>query len=204
MNDKTDMKADEKPENENTPDAGSDADAAGKEAADRPETGNGEEIKSVEERLESQKEESAKTYERLQRVSADFDNYKKRAARDMSELRKFANETLLKELLTVTDNLERALDSLTDKQGPPKELLEGINLTLGGILKIFEKFHVTPLESMGKPFNPCFHEAMMRQATDEHSENTVIQEMQKGYMLHDRLLRPALVVVSAPASETPA
>ena len=199
MSDKTDM-SEEKLKSEQAPDTASDANAA-KKADDKEAAGDENIVKSADERLEDQKKETEKTYERLQRVSADFENYKKRAARDVSELRKFANETLLKELLTVADNLERAVDSLTDKKGSAKEVLEGVDLTLGGIFKIFEKFHVTPLESVGKPFDPSFHEAMMREPTDEYGENRVIKEMQKGYMLHDRLLRPALVVVSAPAPE---
>jgi molecular chaperone GrpE len=199
LSDKTDMN-EEKLKSEQAPDMASDANAAEK-AGDKETAGDENIVKSADEKIEDQKKEAEKTYERLQRVSADFENYKKRAARDVSELRKYANETLLKELLTVADNLERAVDSLTDKKGTAKEVLEGVELTLGGIFKIFEKFHVTPLESVGKPFDPCFHEAMMREPTNECGENTVVKEMQKGYMIHERLLRPALVVVSAPAPE---
>ena len=76
--------------------------------------------------------------------------------------------------------------------------MDGLHLTLSEILRVFEKFDVKPIEAKGKSFDPNFHEAVMREETDEYSENTIISEFQKGYMIHDRLLRPAMVVVAAP------
>ncbi len=158
-------------------------------------------IESLNEKLGAQKKKSEESYERLQRVCADFENYKKRTSREMEEFRKFANETLLRELLTVTDNLERALESTSDKKksdktGDEKGILEGVDLTLAGIFKIFEKFNVKQLKSVGEPFDPLFHQAIMREKNDDCPENTVIKEALKGYTIHDRLLRPAMVVVS--------
>ena len=133
--------------------------------------------------------------DRCLRLSAEFDNYKKRSAREMTEFRKFANESVFKKLLTVVDNLERALDS-GEKQSDPACILEGIQLTHKELLKLFETFNVKPLESEGAPFDPAFHQAVTQQESDKHADNTVISELQKGYLINDRLLRPSMVVVS--------
>ena len=81
-------------------------------------------------------------------------------------------------------------------------MADGVNLTLKEILKVFEKFNVKAIESVGQPFDPNFHQAMMQEETDDYPENTVITEMQKGYMIHDRLLRPSMVVVAASKAKT--
>ncbi len=81
-------------------------------------------------------------------------------------------------------------------------MADGVNLTLKEILKVFEKFNVKPIESIGQSFDPTFHQAMMQEETDDYPENTVITELQKGYMIHDRLLRPSMVVVAAPKTKT--
>lgn len=158
----------------------------------------------IEEALEAEKEKAARNYDRLLRVTAEFENYKKRVQRQMEDIKKYANESLIKELLSVVDNLERAITaseiSLSEKEKTPNSscLVEGVEMTLKEILRVLEKFNVTPLESVGKPFDPMFHEAVMQEETDQYPENTVISEMQKGYLLHDRLIRPAMVVVSKP------
>ena len=146
-------------------------------------------VKSVEEELKE-------TYDRFLRVSAEFENYKKRSAREMSEFKKFANESLIKELLLVVDNMERAINSSKDEGNSNNGLIEGIDMTLKELLKIFEEFGVKQVESLGKPFDPNFHQAVMQEETDEHPHNTVINELQKGYIINERLLRPATVVVS--------
>jgi molecular chaperone GrpE len=155
-------------------------------------------IKELEAKLESKEEEAKETYDRLLRVSADFDNYKKRSTREMEEFRKYANQSLLKEMLSVVDNLELAINSSNNEQEADKNLIEGLNLTLNEILRVFEKFDVKPIEAKGRTFDPAFHEAVMREESDDFPENTVISEFQKGYLIHDRLLRPAMVVVAVP------
>ena len=155
-------------------------------------------LKEMEAKFEAKKEEAEETYERLLRVSAEFENYKKRAAREMDEFRKYANQSLLKEMLSVVDNLELAINSSNDGEKTDQSLIKGLNLTLNEIMKVFEKFNVTPIEARGKVFDPAFHEAVMREETDDYPENTVISEFQKGYLIHDRLLRPAMVVVAVP------
>jgi len=160
-------------------------------------------LKEMEARYEAKEQEAKETYDRLLRVSADFENYKKRAAREMEDYRKFANQSLLKEMLSVVDNLELAINSSNDGEKPDQSLIEGLNLTLNEILKVFERFNVKPIEARGKNFDPAFHEAVMREETDDYPENTVISEFQKGYLIHDRLLRPAMVVVAMPKTTAP-
>lgn len=162
-------------------------------------------LKELEDQLSAKEEEAKETYDRLLRVSAEFENYKKRSAREMEDFRKFANQSLIKEMLSVVDNLELAINSANEKHKTESSLKEGLDLTLREILRVFEKFSVTPIESKGKTFDPTYHEAVMQEETDEYPENTVISEMQKGYLIHDRLLRPAMVVVAKPgrkASDT--
>jgi len=150
--------------------------------------------------LKSEKEDAEKkaqeAYDKFLRVSAEFENYKKRTAREMDEFRKFANESLLMKLLPVVDNLERAIASTQEEKSSENSIAEGINLTLKDILNIFETFKVKPIESLNKPFDPNFHQAVMQEEVEGTEENIVIKEFQKGYMIGNRLLRPAMVVVS--------
>lgn len=157
-----------------------------------------ESIKDLEAKLEAKEQEAGETYDRLLRVSAEFDNYKKRSTREMEEFRKFANQSLIKEMLSVVDNLELAKNSTNDHKTIDKDLLQGLDMTHKEILKVFEKFNVKPIDAKGQPFDPAFHEAVMQEETDDVPKNTVINELQKGYMIHDRLLRPAMVVVAKP------
>ncbi len=152
------------------------------------------------EKLNAALAESQQHYDRLLRVSAEFDNYKKRAARESEEFRKFANESLLKDLLHVLDNLERAIASASEGGAANQCVVEGVEMTLSEIMKTFSKYGVSVITALGEPFDPSFHQAVMQEETDAHPANTVINEMQKGYMLHDRLLRPAMVVVAKPAA----
>jgi len=156
-----------------------------------------DQLKEIQAELETAKQEAKETYDRFLRVSAEFENYKKRSAREMDDLRKYANQSLIVEMLAVVDNLERALISSNGNSSNDKCMADGVNLTLKEILKVFEKFNVKPIESIGQPFDPNFHQAMMQEETDDYPENTVITELQKGYMIHDRLLRPSMVVVAA-------
>ena len=162
----------------------------------------GDPLKEIQAELEAAKQEGKEAYDRFLRVSAEFENYKKRSTREMDDFRKYANQSLIKEMLAVVDNLERALNSTNGNSNIDKCMADGVSLTLQEILKVFEKFNVKPIESIGQPFDPNFHQAMMQEETDDYAENTVINELQKGYMIHDRLLRPSMVVVAAPAAKT--
>ncbi len=152
--------------------------------------------------LAAAKQEAADYYDRLLRLSAEFDNYKKRSNRELAEFRKFSNEQIIKDLLGVIDNLERALSSAVDQEGCSKPIAEGVELTLKEILKILEKYGVTAIAAQGETFDPTYHQAVMQQETADQPPNTVIQELQKGYLLHNRLLRPSMVTVSKASGES--
>ncbi len=156
------------------------------------EAGEPEDLESI---LEASEQKAADAYDKYLRVSADFENYKKRSAREMGDLRKYANESLIRELLPVVDSIELAIGSATGDDDV-SSFVEGVDLTLKSLLKVFEKFVVKPIEAIGKPFDPTFHQAVMQEASDDQPENTVLKELQKGYTIHDRLLRPTMVVVS--------
>jgi molecular chaperone GrpE len=146
--------------------------------------------------LQAARQQAQENYDRLLRASAEFDNYKKRTAREMQDVIKYANEKIFKELLTVVDNLERAIEAAGVDRKDEDPLVKGIHLTLGEILKILERHKVKPVKALGEPFDPAYHQAMMQEEVADQPPNTVVREMQKGYVIHDRLLRPAMVVVS--------
>ncbi len=139
--------------------------------------------------------------DKVLRLSAEFENYKKRSSKELSEFRKFANETLLKQFLTVVDNMERAIDAAKENDNDGKALLDGIEMTYKEMLRILAAFNVTPVEAHGKSFDPVFHQAVTQQESVDHPENTVVAELQKGYLFHDRLIRPSMVVVSKAMTE---
>ena len=158
------------------------------------------EIEELKKNVEEKEKELREHHDRLLRVAADFDNYKKRAAREKEEWVKFANEDLIKSILPFVDNLERAVNH-SEKTEDIQNLVEGIKLTLQQLLQILYRFGVSPIESLGKPFDPAVHEAMLVVETDQHEANQVVEEFQKGYLLNDRLLRPATVSVSKPSEK---
>jgi molecular chaperone GrpE len=157
--------------------------------------------------LKNKEQENKDLYDRLLRGMADFDNYKKRVSKDKDDLIRYGNEKLIRELLPVIDNFERAIGQ-ADTAPDSSALKEGIEMILKQFLSVLEKFGVTDFSAVGQPFDPNKHEAMVQQESIEHEENTVMSEFQKGYYLHDRLLRPALVAVAkqpadSEAAETP-
>jgi molecular chaperone GrpE len=155
----------------------------------------------LEAKVEAARQEAQLNYDRFLRVSAEFDNYRKRSARETQDFRKYANESLLKELLPVVDTLELAIKSAREESKGQESIVNGIDLTLKEILRVLNKFGVQPIEALNQPFDPVFHQAVVGQESDTHPKNTVIQELQKGYTLHDRLLRPAMVVVAKPKTD---
>ena len=153
-------------------------------------------FKELEKKLSAAQEEAQNNYDRFLRVPAEFDNYKKRSLMESAEFRKYANEALIRELLPVVDNLERAVSSSSNKEHQARNLVEGVDLTLQEILKILKRFKVEPINTLGEQFDPGFHQAMAQEEADDQPPNTVLKEFQKGYLIHERLLRPAMVVVS--------
>jgi molecular chaperone GrpE len=155
------------------------------------------EIEEIKKKLEEKEKEIKEHHDRLLRLAADFENYKKRAAREKEDWTKFANEDLIRAILPFVDNLERAVDH-AQKVADTGVLIEGVRLTIQQILQALNKFGLSSFQSVGKPFDPTLHEAMLVVETDKHEPNQVVEEFQKGYLLNDRLLRPATVSVSKP------
>lgn len=135
--------------------------------------------------------------DRLQHVSADYRNYQKRVRKDISEAITFANEELIKALLGVLDDMERALDAARENRDEDDPLLAGMQLVHDNALGTLEKFGLATIEAEGKPFDPDRHSAMMEQPTDKVPPQTVLKQLQRGYLLKGRTIRPASVIVSA-------
>jgi len=152
-------------------------------------------IRALEEGLEAAREEARQSHARWLRERADLENLKKRAARERSETARFANEAMLKDLLPVVDNLERAVEHARSG-GNGQPLVDGVALVLKALLDVLERHGVTRIQAKGTPFDPAHHEAMAQVETAEHEPNVVVAEHQPGYRLHERLLRPALVSVA--------
>jgi molecular chaperone GrpE len=155
------------------------------------------EIGELKKKLEEKEKEIKEHHDRLLRLAADFENYKKRAAKEKEDWTKFANEDVIRAILPFIDNLERAVNH-AQKVADTGVLIEGVRLTIQQILQTLNKFGLSSFQSVGKPFDPTVHEAMLVVKTDQHEPNQVVEEFQKGYFLNDRLLRPATVSVSKP------
>jgi molecular chaperone GrpE len=145
--------------------------------------------------LEAKDAECRNAHDKYLRLAAEFDNYKRLSQRDQRDQIKFGNEHLLKELLPVVDNLERAIKSAKDNGGSDA-LIQGVELTLKQFVGTLTKFGVTPVESVGRPFDPTTQQAVAQVESDMVPEHSVVEEFQKGYLLHDRILRAAMVSVS--------
>ena len=159
------------------------------------------EIEELKKRLEEKEKEAKENFDRFLRIAADLENYKKRAAREKEDWTKFANEDLMKSILPFIDNLERAVNH-AEKVVDTGVLTEGIKLTLQQILQTLNLFGLAPFDSVGTPFDPARHEAMLVVETDQHEPDQVVEEFQKGYLLNERLLRPATVsVAKSPSKE---
>ena len=135
------------------------------------------------------------------RTLADFDNYRKRMARDREELAQFAAKDILKDLLPTVDNLALALDKAENKEDP---FVQGVKLAYDGFLKVLADHGATPLDSVGEPFDTNFHDALAQLPSADVPEGTVMNEVKRGWLLHGKLLRPAQVVVSSGAPAQPA
>lgn len=149
----------------------------------------------LKELLEKERVKSAEYLDSWRRAAADFSNYRKRAEKDSGEFTKFSNMLLITRLLPVLDDFERALQTLPEKL---RDLtwIDGIMLIARKMRAVLEAEGVKPIEAEGKPFDPNFHEAVIHEESDKHEDGIVISELQKGYMLHDKVLRPTLVKVA--------
>lgn len=145
--------------------------------------------------------EAAEHYDRYLRALADFENYRRRVQREREEWTRLAQERLLRDLLPVLDNFDRALQTEPDR-GQLQGFVAGIELIRRELLKVLERIGVTPFSAVGEPFDPQRHEAVMRVETVEVPSQTVVEEIERGYLLGDRVLRPARVKVAVHPEES--
>jgi molecular chaperone GrpE len=145
--------------------------------------------------LAQARQEAKDSYEKMLRLAAEFENYKKRIDKERSVAIKYADENILKELLPVVDNLERAVEQGRSTKDV-EVLLEGVELTLKGMLDTVDKLGLKAVSDAGAPFDPNYHEALAMEVSEEVPANHIVREFQKGYLYKDRLIRAAKVVVS--------
>jgi len=151
--------------------------------------------------LEDARDKADEHWNQCMHLQADIENLRKRAERDLANARKFALERFSQELLPVRDSLEMGLSAFAEDNAHQDKLSEGVKLTLQMLTSALEKFGITEVDPLGEPFNPEFHQAMSMQERDDVAPNTVVTVVQKGYLLHDRLIRPAMVIVSKASGE---
>ncbi|WP_240902093.1 nucleotide exchange factor GrpE [Wenzhouxiangella sp. XN24] len=173
--------------------AGPGAAAEGAEGSEQRQAG--EPDLSIEARLERAENAAADFREQFLRTAAELENVRRRAARDVESARRYGVERFAREMLAVVDSLEIGLESARGA-GESGAVAEGMDATLRLLVSALEKFDVTPIEALGAPFDPDAHEAIMTQPSSEAEPDTVIGVIQQGFRIHDRLLRPARVIVA--------
>lgn len=183
------------PESEAAADTGDESDGAGDEIEKLK-----SELAAAEETLAAKDEELQQVREALARARADFANFRRRTQQEQEEQAKFGTALLVAEFLPILDNFERALDTI------PRELrffswLQGVDLVHQMARNVLEKRGLEPIDTQDKPFDPNYHEAVLREGEDDGGEVVVLEELQKGYVMYDRVLRPSLVKVGPPQSE---
>ncbi|MHC1724659.1 MAG: nucleotide exchange factor GrpE [Syntrophobacteraceae bacterium] len=159
------------------------------------EPGLSDDAEDIRELLSKRDEELKSTQDRILRLAADLDNTRKRLEREKSEGISYANESFMRELIPVIDNLERAIEHGEKEEGC-EGILEGVRMTLKSFLDVLAKFGVAPFDSVGQQFDPNRHEAVLQEETSEYPDMSVTREFQRGYTLRERLLRPAMVGVA--------
>ena len=181
---------------------------AAEDQSDQPhesKTSAGDELTAALEKLEEAERAAAQARDDLLRVQAEMQNLRRRTEQDVEKAHKYSLEKFSIELLTVMDNLERALSAAAEHDDETvKAIHDGVDLTLKSFSDCFGRFNIMAVDPLGEPFDPAVHQAMTIQENPDVEPNTVIAVMQKGYTLHGRVIRPAMVVVSkgagAPAS----
>jgi len=152
-------------------------------------------LEELDRELQTLRDEARAAEDRALRTLAEFDNYRKRSERERNEARSHGAADVLKELFDLADNFDRALEHAGD--GVPPAFLEGMNMVARSLHDLFDRRGVAPIECVGQPFDPHRHEALTSMPSADVPPNTVVQEIQRGYVLGDRVLRPAKVIVSA-------
>lgn len=164
-----------------------------------------EPVKEAEDELSALKKELAEAKDKTLRTFAELENFRKRSARTLQDELKYANMSLIRDMLPVMDNLLRAIEA-AEKQDQAGELTEQGKALLDGVKMVVEQFNTvlgkhncTPIEAVNQPFDPNFHQAITQMPSADVAPNTVLMETQKGYVLHDRVVRPSQVIVSCEA-----
>ena len=152
-----------------------------------------DEVQVLREQLTEAQAEARENYERFLRERAELENFKRRMQREKADALRFATEPLIRELLPVVDNLERAVEHGT---ADGQSLLDGVRLVLRSLIDVLDRHGVKRIDAVGESFDPSRHEAMAQVESAEHEPNRVVEQHHRGYVLHDRLLRPALVTVT--------
>ena len=145
-------------------------------------------------KLEELRASSEKNHDLYLRAMADIENLKRRFRKEKEDLGRFANESIIRELLPVLDNLQNAI-SFAQRANASASMLEGISLTLKMLIEVLKKSGVKEIKAVEEAFDPNFHQAVMHEETEEKKAGIVIKELQKGYLLNERLIRPSMVVV---------
>lgn len=153
----------------------------------------GPEAVDLQDEVNTLKSKAEEYLQMAQRVQADFDNFRRRTLQERSDLMKYSSQRLATNLLPILDNFERAVSSSGNDAA---QLKEGIDLIFRQLREVLEKEGVQAMDAVGKEFDPNFHEAVMQESSAEHPDNVIIEELQKGYMLADRVIRPAMVKVA--------
>jgi len=144
----------------------------------------------------AQRTEADEWKDKFLRAKAELSNYQKRAEKERSDYHKYAIADLAKSLIPIIDDLDRVIETGAVPAATADSLVNGVKLLRQNLLKVLAQFHIQPIEAQGQQFDPTVHEAMLEQHAPEHPTRTVLQEVARGYRLHDRLLRPARVIVS--------
>ncbi|TMF09375.1 MAG: nucleotide exchange factor GrpE [Chloroflexi bacterium] len=171
-------------------------DSRASSAVDSEHTAAGQDQPSIDPELQAARDEVQANFGRYQRLAADFENYKRRTRQELADRTQYANEELLRKLLPILDNLRRALDHAPE--GIDRNWFEGLRMVVRQFEDTLQAQGVSPIPAVGEKFDPSQHEAIAREETDEHEEGTIVEEMQPGYRLHERVLRPTLVKVAHP------
>jgi molecular chaperone GrpE len=158
-----------------------------------------DDLEALRAKLQSAEQKRDEYLNLAQRARADFENYQKRMARDLVQERRYAQAPLASDLLPALDNLERAI-AAGEQAGEQGPLVQGVSMVHTQLLDILRRHGVTRIEAQGQPFDPNLHQAVMQQPSADHPPMTVVQVLEQGYLIHERVLRPARVAVStAPA-----
>ncbi|ABM62244.1 nucleotide exchange factor GrpE [Halorhodospira halophila] len=153
-------------------------------------------VEELEKALADAEQKAEEHWDQVLRMRAELENARRRAEKDVDQAKRQGLEKVCGDLLQVKDSLEMGVQAAEDAEADREKLLEGSQLTLKMLNQVFERFEIEEINPQGERFNPDYHEAMAAQPSDEQEPNTVLQVVQKGYRLQDRLLRPALVVVA--------